>query len=155
MTIIALDSSINKTGYAVWQGRKLLESGVLRTRGNSTAEKLLSLKQELVKVLTGKSIDRAYVETVGKGFSYFSKTSKYSGKSLNQAALHKLSMAVGALLLVLSDWGIVTEEVEATAWKAGRPKALDTNIASRLAGKSITHDEADAILMGYYCMERV
>lgn len=152
MTIISLDSSISKCGFAVVQeGNKVLCSGVIKTKADTDmSDRLLELSNNLKEILGCKdyNITHAVIEIRGS-FSYTRSTGR-GGKSLNQNALHKNSEAIGAIRLTLKQWGIPITAIEATQWKGRRGKKYDIMVAQQYK-KSVKDDnEADAILLGIY-----
>ena len=149
---IYIDPSINNTGYAIADHEKIVDSGVIRTKAEGDIERLLELSRGLQEVLGNKELGiiRLAVVEVPGSFSYGRSTGKWSGKGVNQSALHKLNMAIGAIALTLKMWGVEVETVEAHKWKAGRKKKLDTAIAQHYAGRKVGPDEGDAIMLAVW-----
>lgn len=154
MNIIAIDPSINNTGYCVMNEQGYVTSGVIRTdRKVTDGEKLYDIVRNLRIVIGIEKVEAAYVET-SMDFSY-AKCSGRFGKSLNQAALHKLNRAIGAIMLVLAEWGIPVTEIPATQWKGRRNKKTDQLIARQISGKDCGTDEADAICLAEWARMRM
>ena len=152
--LISIDCSIAKCGFAVIDGAKIKRSGVITTNDKDTmTDRLFELSEDLKEILGHKdhTITEAVIET-RLAFSYKRSTGK-GGKPLNQAALHKNSEAIGAIRLTFRQWGIPVHDVEATLWKAGRPKEFDKMIVSEMLGRPVTSDEADACRLGLWFNE--
>ena len=137
--IIALDPSINNTGYAVGDNGKVIESGVIKTGGSkiSVAERLQKLHHHLIAIRARHTCTDAVVEVPGS-FTY--ARSAHGQKPLNAAAIAKLNMAIGAVLVSLA--GCKVHLVEASKWKGNMGKET----AKRLA-KVNDDNEADALLL--------
>lgn len=147
--IISFDPSINNTGYALGQDSKILNSGVIKTKVEDGWGRLAQLSQGIKKTIgkKGNKVPELAIVEIPGTFTY-ARTANYKGKSLNQMQMQKLNMAVGVVLLTLTDWGIPFEVVEAHLWKGGRHKEMDMLLARQHTGKqTITHDEADAIML--------
>lgn len=153
MNIIAIDPSINNTGYCVMNENGYVASGVIRTdRKVTDGEKLYSIVENLRIVIGIEKVDIAYLETL-KSFSY--GRSSQHGKALNQAALHKLNRAIGAIMAVLASHDIPIVEIPATQWKGRRNKKTDQLIARQISGKDYGPDEADAICLAEWARMRM
>jgi len=146
MTILAIDPSINETGWAFGHADEPFESGVIRTRGKTDAEKLYDLEIELREILDRSAPMSAVVE-IPHNFSH-RKASSARGKPLNAASMAKLNRAVGVILCVLQRNTIAIEELPPD-WKGFVGKKL----AQGITGKK-NHNEADAILMYRYSKAR-
>ena len=154
--ILAIDPSINNTGWALLDAGKISQWGVIKTsKKGSIVERLSELYEGIASILNGEvpgTIKKAFVEVPG-GFSY-QRSSGASGNPLNMQSLLTLSEAVGCICTVLTRHGIEVMRVLATQWKAKRTKELEQSIASSIVGRKVTHDEADAILLAIYCERR-
>lgn len=151
--ILAIDPSINNTGWAIYRSGGLFLSGVVKTQGETVVEKLQSLYHQVRNEALCHDIKKAIIEIPGS-FSYARSTGRY-GKALNQSAIGKLNMAIGVIMLACAEWKVEVDTVEAHVWKTRRSKKLDTSIARSLTGKKVLADEADAILLGMWYQQRV
>jgi len=148
---LALDPSLNKTGYAIYSEAGLIDSGVIRTpQQGSVLEKQTALKAKLRHILGSKerAIKQAIVE-IPASIPY-TRTQGRGGKLINLDALLKLSRAVGVLTQTLTDWGVSVYEVTPQRWKGNRVKGWDQLAAAQMLGRKVTDDEADAIALGVY-----
>ncbi len=129
--IIVIDPSLNCTGYAVFDGPRLVRSGVVKSSGENESVKLESICRGIEEILGDKQIDKiaeAVVEVPGK-ITYRRSQDQSTGKPLNQDSMHKLCFAIGAILLTLRQWGIECKTVKAHEWKGSMNKATTLMIA--------------------------
>lgn len=149
--ILIIDPSINRTGYAVFDmsgSSSIITSGVIRSLGEGS-DRLGSLHQQVKVIIEQHGVTHAVVE-IPASYSYSRSQSKWSGKGMNQAALHILNRAIGAILAALSVADIETVEVAPQQWKGRRGKGIDKLIAQQQTGRMVTSDEADAIGLGLW-----
>lgn len=146
---IYIDPSINNTGYAIADGERIIASGVIRTKAEGDADRLFELAGVLERIIQIGTIGLGVVEIPGS-FSYARSTGKWSGKGVNQDALRKLNMAIGAIILTLKNFGITVETIEAHKWKGQRKKELDQTIAQHYVGRKVGPDEADAVMLAVW-----
>lgn len=137
--IISIDPSINNTGWAVGEKGNIIESGVIKTGGSkiSVPARLQKLHESIIHIRTRHICTDAVVE-IPDSFTY--TRSAYGQKPLNSAALAKLNMAIGAILVSLT--GCKVHLIKAHEWKGHMSKEQ----SCRLAGVK-SHDEADAIML--------
>lgn len=146
--LIAIDPSINETGWAFGDGELPAASGVIRTKGGTDADKLQDLHVELMDVI-GRCLEtlpewvkvpdiRVVVE-VPESFTY--GRSCRHGKAMNAASLMKLSRAIGVILQTCRKNHARVEEAPAS-WKAGAGKRQ----VQAMTGCS-NHNEADAVML--------
>jgi Holliday junction resolvasome RuvABC endonuclease subunit len=140
LSTIALDPSINVTGYAIRLRNGRTVSGTIETAGGGITARLYSLRLQLRTVLEKYMPAQAAVEYPPK-ITYSRSTDAISGKALNIEDLIKLALATGVVLETCAEFGCQTDEVLAT-WKGIAGKGF-TRI---IAGKQ-DHNEADACLL--------
>lgn len=144
---IAIDPSINNVGWAIFDQDKYSESGKITSQGDAENSKIHFIGDSLDVILQRRKPDYAVVE-IPASFTY-SKAAVF-GKSLNQSAMNKLSMATGAIIYVCEVNQVPVRMVHANEWKAGRPKDMDKMLAKGYTDKKITDHEADAIMLAAY-----
>jgi len=145
--IIAIDPSINETGWAVGDGGGIVESGVIRTRpaGKSVPKRLVLLRDCIIGIRNRHVCTDAVVEVPGS-FTY--ARSARGGKPLNAAAIAKLNMAIGVVFISVD--GCTIHEVVASQWKG----KMNKEQANLITGKS-NNNESDAILLlQWFCQGR-
>jgi Holliday junction resolvasome RuvABC endonuclease subunit len=153
-TIIAIDPSINFTGWCISQNGKKIRSGVIKTEKYKTdAEKLSMIGFHLKEIISDNALQPhndlqppitvAIIE-IPEAFTYRRSAGRY-GKQLNVDSLFKLSRAVGVILYICWKEEFKCIEVGATKWKGGMNKA----VAMMVTGVK-DNNEADAILLSEY-----
>lgn len=139
--VIALDPSINTTGYAIRLKGGSRVSGTITTYGNGIADRLFSLREQVICLLEKYQPSRAVVECP-PDIIYNRSTNSRTGKPKNIGSVIKLSCATGVVLVSCASFGCITEEVTAIDWKGTDGKAFSLMIT----GKS-DHNEGDACLL--------
>lgn len=145
--ILAVDPSINETGWAVGDGGGIVESGVIKTGGasKSISARLVLLRDSIVGIRNRHICVDAVIEVPGT-FTY--ARSARGQKPLNAAAIAKLNMAIGVVYLSVA--GCSIHEVIASQWKG----KLTKEAACRLTGEK-NHNIADAILLlQWFCQSQ-
>ncbi len=137
---IALDPSINVTGYAIRLGKGRTVSGTIKTVGDGITARLHSLRQQLRAILEKYMPAQAAVEYPPR-ITYSRSTDAFSGKALNIEDLIKLALATGIVLETCAGFGCLTDAVLAT-WKGIAGKGF-----TRLIAGKQDHNEADACLL--------
>ena len=143
--LIAIDPSINETGWAFGAGEFPAASGVIRTKGKTDAERLRDLVVELSDVI-GRCLESAdgvesvkAVVEVPEGFTY--GRSSRNGKAMNARSLMTLSRAIGVILETCQRNHLDVEEIPAS-WKGMAGKKS----VQAITGKT-NHNEADAVML--------
>lgn len=147
--LIALDPGLNCTGWAVFHRKKLIASGCVRSKGEDVCQKLLSLHTKLSDILTEFNPAEAAIE-LPPSFTFTRSKAKETNTDMNQGSLHKLNRAYGALALTCMLRDIRVIEVPMVVWKGNRAKANDTDMARLIAGRKVTSDEGDAVMLGHF-----
>ncbi len=130
---IALDPSINVTGYAIRLGKGRTVSGTIKTTSGGITARLHSLRQQLGAILEKYMPAQAVVEYPPK-IAYSRSTEAFSGKALNIEDLIKLALATGVVLETCAGFGCLTDAV------------LAKGFTRLIAGKQ-DQNEADACLL--------
>lgn len=150
MRILAFDQSTQKTGWAVFEDGRLLDSGVCdlhkdddvdaRSRGLfDFANELVSKRQPELIVAEGVSLQNPNVKTIVE-------LARVQG--LLQAAAYSLPETVPIVFYMPSSWRkVVGIQVGRGVKRAELKKAAITMVAEKY-GKQVSDDEADAILIG-------
>ena len=144
--IIAIDPSINHTGYAVYVNGELDTSGVIRTPDLPDPQRVAHVTQKVWSIAV-KYPAVALVIEVPESFSY--ARSQRNGKALNQGSMQKLNWVIGGLYVLPSIWGNARPmyTVSPRQWKG----KMDKKLSKMITGVQ-SHDESDAILLGqWFC----
>lgn len=148
--ILSLDTSLNNTGYAIFDDKgKLIEYGVLKSKGAETWIKTHSTNMQISALMAKYDIDTVVVEQPGhKSYARYKKSS--SGNPVNAESMAKNNMAFGAITnhLYSINHQLKIIPVIASTWKGKRSKEIDKLLASQIAGVKIKNsDIADAITL--------
>lgn len=148
--ILALDVSTTSTGYALYEGDKLIHFGYIKPKDKDWLTRVRKMAEEVANINSEKPINTVVIED-----TFFLKNIK---------TVKKLCLAQGILLGKLPDAELV--QVFPNTWKKhfglGKGKATRTeqkqtsiSVAETLflINTRLNDDEADAILMGRYVVE--
>lgn len=148
--ILALDVSTTSTGYALYEGDKLIHFGYIKPKDKDWLTRVRKMAEEVANINSEKPINTVVIED-----TFFLKNIK---------TVKKLCLAQGILLGELPDAELV--QVFPNTWKKhfclGKGKATRTeqkqtsiSVAETLflINTRLNDDEADAILMGRYVVE--
>ena len=149
-TLLALDTSSTRTGWAFFIDGKYASSGVIDY--TSEEAKKLSSDERI------KEMCISIFETINT-FHPDSIAIEKMTVSRNMTTVHVLSKIIGTVFAYAIQCDINYYEIEASQWRAalhmqkrGRKrdeyKKLSVQYAQKIAGKDITDDEADAICIG-------
>ena len=139
MNIIAIDPSINETGWAC-ADQNVQFSGVIKTKGKIETEKIRDLCIELSLIIQKHDIQEVIVE-IAEGFTYQRSANMY-GKAMNAGSMYKNGMAAGAILALTGMSNIKMETVGATFWKGKMGKKM-----AMMMTQKTNNNEADAIML--------
>ena len=139
MNIIAIDPSLNQTGWACISQNVQL-SGVIKTKGKTETEKIRDLYIELSIIIQKHDVQEAIIE-IAEGFTYH-RSANMCGKALNAGSMYKNGMAAGAILALMGMSNIKTETVGATFLKGKMGKKMAMMITQKT-----NNNEADAIML--------
>jgi len=148
MTILALDLASHTTGFAVFDGKRLKNSGIIKGKNKDINKRLIEIKHQLVELISTYEPDYVVVEEMQP----FIKPNLFNTTRI----LEKLH---GVLLSVVDDYDIELLRVPINKWRqdigiqANQKRVLLKQIAIARANKSYHlnvsgDDEAEAILIG-------
>ena len=129
MIIIAFDSSISSAGYAVIDTKisdlpsSLIESGTIRSKRESNLTEKVVLLGDYVSKLCKLYNPEAIIIEKAESFTY-AKTTKYTGKGLNRAAMAKNNISVGVIAGIASQYCVNIVFVSAQDWKGMQRKEV-------------------------------
>ena len=146
MVILSLDTSIVKCGFAVYDGKRVLRSGVIETNAKDRMSKrLFDIVEDIKTILGSKEYMVTHSVMEVKDPHGYNRSSNEHGKLKNLDSLLKNSEAAGAIKYLLESWGLPPFEVTPKMWKGNRNKKLDILLASQTVGHKVSDDIADAI----------
>lgn len=150
MKILSLDPSLNNLGYAFFEWKKLMGHGVIKSKGDTLPEKLVSLTSRfsLPEFEAVACLDIVVIEMAPK-ISY--GRSSRNGMPLNMKEMAKLHMATGVLIHHFASKGISVRMVDVLEWK-GRQKKETTieNVKYFYKLEKVSDHVADAIMIGHW-----
>ena len=142
MTILAIDSGIEKTGYAIFKNKKYVTSALISTsKNNSTEIRLQKIYLELKKVIKKYSPDKIIIEQL-----FFFK---------NQKTAIRVSQAQGVVLLLAGQNKISVHYLTplqikqaVTGYGQADKKSVQKMIKLEMGIDIKQDDEADAVACG-------
>ncbi len=155
---LSIDPSKAGTGVAVWEGRELKDSFVIKPRGNKGKHyygdeivpnrgiafyKLTELYDEMRNV---------YIERGAGGMLNAVRAQGWMCGYI--ASNFETHCSLTPIEVVVSEWRRVIKEDQGISWpaKRERKKALAIDLVKELYGLDVCDDEADAILLGRACI---
>ena len=159
MIYIALDPSLNVTGYAVLDSERkdvdrLLFAGQFTSKGETDEERLESLYVGLWDNILSRLpvIDDAvvYIECP-TGWS-FARSRGAGGRMLNQVALQKNCLAVGVIFALFRGHDCDVKFISPAEWKGRASKIQTSQVAELIYRVKVGEHARDAIAMGHRLM---
>lgn len=143
MVILAIDSGIERTGYAVFDGRKYLTSALIKTSKNDTTEiRLMKIHDSLKNIYAKYKPEVTVIERL-----FFVK---------NQTTAIRVSQAQGVALLLAAQNKTRVEfltplQIKQTVTGYGQAdkKSVQKMLKLELGIEIKQDDEADAVACGY------
>lgn len=143
MVILAIDSGIERTGYAVFDGRKYLTSALIKTSKNDTTEiRLMKIHDSLKNIYSKYKPEVTVIERL-----FFVK---------NQTTAIRVSQAQGVALLLAAQNKTRVEfltplQIKQTVTGYGQAdkKSVQKMLKLELGIEIKQDDEADAVACGY------
>lgn len=145
--ILALDQSTKITGYAVFEGDKLISYGTYVTNANDQGERISELKMWLCSMIEKWQPDEVGLE----GIQY--------QPEVGVVTFETLARLQGGLMLSLTEWKIPYRICPTNTWRANCKVKGRTRIEKKRSMRfiikdkydvSVTEDEADAVGIGMY-----
>lgn len=151
--ILALDQSTHTTGWAIFDGQKLIRYGIYETKDGSEADRINDLKHWLMTMIANWEPDCVGIE----GIQFQEEVA--DGPKMGVTVFQSLARAQGVLIDTCHELKIKFEICPTNTWRAfnkvkGRSRS-DKKRSMQLIVKSfyditVSNDEADAIGIGRY-----
>ena len=147
--ILALDQSSRKTGYSVYDDKKLIGYGVYEAKANSPLERLVDLSDWLISMIRNWDPDEVGLEEVQHN----------QNVDMGHNVFKLLAMIMGALMITSARENVKITTVLISKWRGhcgvkGNKRADQKRSAQLLVKQwydiSLTDDAADAICIGKY-----
>lgn len=154
--ILALDQATHTTGYAIFDGQKLIKYGTFETTLSSDIERYSEIKNWLINMIHNWRPDIVWIEGI-----QFQSTSTKNGEkhSMGITVFETLARLQGILMITCYEEKIPIEIIPTNTWRAycnvkGRSRT-DRKRSMQLIIKekydiSVSDDIADAIGIGMY-----
>lgn len=144
MNILAIDQSTSSSGFAIFQGKNLIQSGIYKPKGE-LYNRIHQTKEYIRELIDNNDIKYVFVEDI-----------QYQR---NQKTFKILANLQGVLVNLLVELDIPFEVVPPSRWKAwnqigGKRRKEQKENAKRkckeIFGREFKEDEADAICIGLF-----
>ena len=145
--LLALDQATHITGWAVFDGKELVEHGLINAKQDDVGDRLYYIKKEIIKLLEQYNIDEVAFEDI-------QLQSTVEG---NVKTFKRLAEVFGVLEELFAELKYPHTAILASSWKStlgikGRKRAEQKENAKKYAESTynikVTQDEADAICIG-------
>ncbi len=152
MKILALDQASRITGYAIFDNKKLINSGLISLGDNHLGQRLVHLREEVTKLVKQYDVEFILLEDIQYQANFGFDTFKILGEVLG--SLEELAMELV---------GTNYEVVPSVRWKSklgikGKKRADQKKNAQLYVqdtyDKKVTQDESDAICIGSYYINK-
>lgn len=153
--LLSLDQASQVTGWAVFEGGKLLKHGKIEfSSSTDLCVRLFKLRAEVDKIIKDYKIDEVVFEDI----------QLQANRGNNVKTFKVLAEVFGVLSELCAEWGIPQQAVLASVWKSGLGiKGADRTAQKRAAqqwvistyGVKPTQDECDAICIGSYTLKHL
>lgn len=160
---LALDQSTNLTAWAVFDGTTLVKYGTFLAKGEPTPVRFIQIRDWVLNMMELWEPDQIVLEDIQ--LQNFGKGSLRSGDNTQGILTYKvLAQLQGLLLVVCEDKKIPVKLAPTPSWRAhcgvrGQTRIDKKRSIQTLVKKwydiSISDDEADAIGIGKYAIERL
>ena len=145
--LLALDQSSRTSGYAVFDGEKLIKSGTFTFSNQNVGKRLVQIKQRIQELIEEYEIEEIIFEDIYA-----------DGQKINNMKTFKvLAEVYGVILEYLTETGLPHSSINAPSWRShlgikGRTRTdQKKNAQEYIYNKyqiNVSNDEADAICIG-------
>ena len=149
MRVIALDQATHKTGYAIYEGTQLIQSGVFEAKGKEETARIHQVKEWFNNIIEEYKPDYVGFEelVVGNSFTTQRTLARLQGVLMEEAYVH----SVKTILCNPQSWR------STCGCKGANREAQKTNmiaLVKKWYDKIVTDDEADAIGIGKHIVTK-
>ena len=156
--VLALDQSTQVTGWAIFDNKNLIMYGKIHFTQADSIERISKVKQWLVNMIINWKPDRIALEDIQL------QSFQVNGKQKESVTTYKaLAQLQGVLAVVSFEKHIPYSIIHTATWRAhckitAKQRADQKRAAQLLVkekyDKNVTQDEADAICIGLYMVEK-
>ena len=146
MRLLALDQSSHITGYAVFEDKQLIQSGVFSLKSADLGERLFAYRKKLIELIDIFNIDQVAFEDI-----------QLQGQTNAVTTYRILAEIIGITEELLTELKISYQIVNSNTWKSkikikGKQRTEQKRNCQQWVldtyGKKVTQDQADAIALG-------
>ena len=157
--VLALDQATNTTGWSVFDDKKLIAYGKIHFTQSDTIERISKVRQWLLNMLETWRPDRVALEDI-----QLQKFAGKNGATEGAVTTYKvLAQLQGTLAVTCFEKNIVYSIIHTATWRShckitaksrtDQKRAAQLYVAQKYE-KNVTQDEADAICIGTYMVEK-
>lgn len=157
--ILALDQATNISGWSIYDNKELVAYGKIEFTQSDTIERMSKIRQWLVNMIENWKPDKIALEDI-----QLQKFANKYGREEGAVTTYKvLAQLQGTLMVTIFEKEITPIIVHTATWrshcKIGAKSRNDQKRAAQLLvqkkfEKNVTQDEADAICIGLYVVEK-
>ena len=163
MKTLALDQSLNNTGWAVFSDKELTSHGVIKIQKDGVLQdRLLSLVQEVSQLIESEDIGKVVIEDIQMQIDKETQQKVYGeGNIVNVSTFKTLAQVQGALLALFADKEVPSDIYHSSAWKSScgivgahrqeQKRSAQVYIEKKYGVKAI-QDTVDAICLGEHAV---
>lgn len=146
VNVLALDQASRTTGYAVFQGDRLIASGTFTYDDSDFSLRLVKIRNKVTSLINEYSINKILLEDI-----------QLQGQTNNVTTYKALAEVLGVLEELSRELGIPHELVHSQSWKStlgikGRDRTTQKRNAQAFVvdyyNIKVSQDESDAICIG-------
>ena len=151
MKVIALDQATHNTGYAIYDNRELVESGVFTIKNGEEIERIHKIRLWFDELLEKWGPDYVGFEELAgaadKNYVTSRTLARLQGVLMEEAFSHNVR-------IILSNPGTWRSTCGVKGRVRAEQKANMIAIVKKWYNKDVTDDEADAIGIGYHLVQK-
>ena len=149
MRVLALDQATHKTGYAIYDGARLIKSGVFEAVGKEETARIHQIKEWFIETLEEYKPDYVGFEelVVANSFPTQRTLARLQGVLMEEAYSRDIK-------IILSNPGTWRNTCGVKGRERAIQKANMIAIVQKWYNKIVTDDEADAIGIGYHIVTK-
>lgn len=153
MKLLSLDQASHTTGYAIYKDDKPIVISHFNAKGKDIAERLVSIRQTILKLIVDNDIDTVAFEDI----------QLQNNIVQNVKTFKMLAEVFGVVQETLQEIGIEYYIIPPMVWKstigiAGKGREKEKSLAQKWVMENYdikcTEDEADAVCLGHHVIKK-
>lgn len=161
---VSIDQASIKSGIAYWRGSILEKTELFKATDKSYSKRLVQIKDKIIQLISKEDIQFVSIEGIQL------EDIEDQSKDISVDTFRKLAMVQGVIIEVLEELNIPYDIISPPVWKSSlgvlkgngqekvkrqEQKKRTLEEVKRFYQTSITEDEADAVGIGLYQIQRV